>query len=128
MKNLVRKRGINIDFLPYKLYEPLDELYQFRNSSMHGETDISKEDYEILCKYKNQELFKGLSIKKLELSNTILHPTVDEIANFIGLPKSPNSNRYQEGITTHTKSRKVRCLCGFPALCLLFKLAKFGLM
>ena len=63
MKNLVRKRGINIDFLPYKLYEPLDELYQFRNSSMHGETDISKEDYEILCKYKNQELFKGLSIK-----------------------------------------------------------------
>ena len=49
---------------------------------MHGETDISKEDYEILCKYKNQELFKGLSIKKLELSNTILHPTVDEIANF----------------------------------------------
>ena len=89
MKNLVRKRGINIDFLPYKLYEPLDELYQFRNSSMHGETDISKEDYEILCKYKNQELFKGLSIKKLQLSNTILHPTVDEIANFIGLSQKP---------------------------------------
>mgnify|MGYP007056487486 CR=1 FL=1 len=30
--------------------------------------------------------------------------------------------RYQKGITTHTKSRKVRCLCGFPAPCLLFKL------
>ena len=30
--------------------------------------------------------------------------------------------RYQKGITTHTKSRKVRYLCGFPALCLLFKL------
>lgn len=89
MKNIVRRRGINIDFLPYKLYEPLEELYQFRNSSMHGETDISKEDYEILCKYKNQELFKGLSIKKLELSNTILHPTVDEIADFIGLPQKP---------------------------------------
>lgn len=32
-------------------------------------------------------------------------------------------NRYQKGITLHTKSREVRCLCGFPALCLLFKLA-----
>lgn len=31
-------------------------------------------------------------------------------------------NRYQKGITLHTKSREVRCLCGFPALCLLFKL------
>ena len=30
--------------------------------------------------------------------------------------------RYQTGITPHTKSRKVRCLCGFPAPCLLFKL------
>ena len=29
-------------------------------------------------------------------------------------------NRYQKGITLHTKSREVRCLCGFPALCLLF--------
>lgn len=25
-------------------------------------------------------------------------------------------------ITPHTESRKVRCLCGFPALCLLFEL------
>jgi hypothetical protein len=50
---------------------------------------LSSDVYEILCKYKNQELFKGLSIKKLELSNTILHPTVDEIANFIGLPQKP---------------------------------------
>ena len=31
-------------------------------------------------------------------------------------------NRYQKGITPHFKSRKVRCLCGFPALCLLFEL------
>lgn len=29
--------------------------------------------------------------------------------------------RYQKGITPHLKSRKVLCLCGFPALCLLFK-------
>ena len=33
-------------------------------------------------------------------------------------------NRYQKGITLHTKSREVRCLCGFPALCLLLKLGK----
>ena len=37
-------------------------------------------------------------------------------------------SRYQTGITPHTKSRKVRCLCGLPALCLLFKLAEFGLI
>ena len=30
--------------------------------------------------------------------------------------------RYQKGITPHIKSRKVRCLCGFPAFCLLFEL------
>lgn len=30
-------------------------------------------------------------------------------------------NRYQKGITLHTKSRKVRCLCDFPAPCLLFQ-------
>lgn len=88
MKNLVRKRGINIDFLQFKLYEALDKLYQFRNPSMHGETDISKSDYEILCKYKNRELFKGLSIKKLELTHTVLHPTVDEISKFMGLPQN----------------------------------------
>ena len=34
-------------------------------------------------------------------------------------------NRYQTGITPHTKSQEVRCLCGFPAPCLLFKLGKF---
>ena len=27
--------------------------------------------------------------------------------------------KYQKGITTYTKSRKIRYLCGFPALCLL---------
>ena len=31
--------------------------------------------------------------------------------------------RYQKGITPQQKSRKVRYLCGFPAPCLLFKLA-----
>lgn len=56
---------------------------------MHGETDITKDDYAILCKYKNQELFKGISVKKLQLTNTILHPTVDEIADYLGIPKKP---------------------------------------
>ena len=32
------------------------------------------------------------------------------------------SYRYQKGITPHIKSRKVRCLCGFPAFCLLLEL------
>jgi hypothetical protein len=85
MKNYVRKRGINIDYLPFKLHEALDDLYQFRNTSMHGETDISNDDYEILLKYKNQSFFKGLSVKKLELQDIILHPTVDEIGEYTGL-------------------------------------------
>jgi hypothetical protein len=33
--------------------------------------------------------------------------------------------RYQKGITPHIKSREVRCLCGFPAFCLLFELGVF---
>ena len=33
---------------------------------------------------------------------------------------------YQKGITPHTKSRKVRYLCGFPAPCLLFDLQTDG--
>lgn len=85
MKNFVRKRGINIEYLQFKLYEALDDLYQFRNGTMHGETDISNEDYEILLKYKNQDFFIGLSIKKLELRNIVLHPTVDEIGEYIGM-------------------------------------------
>lgn len=93
MKNFVRKRGININYLPYKLHEALDSLYPLRNKSMHGEADITKSDYEILCKYKNKELFKGLSVKKLELTNTILHPTIDEIADYIGLPQKASTNK-----------------------------------
>lgn len=93
MKNFVRKRGININYLPYKLHEALDSLYPLRNKSMHGEVDITKSDYEILCKYKNRELFKGLSVKKLELTNTILHLTIDEIADYIGLPKKASTNK-----------------------------------
>ena len=34
-------------------------------------------------------------------------------------------NRYQKDITPHIKSRKVHCLCGFPAFCLLFELGVF---
>lgn len=89
MKNIVRKRGINIDYLPFKLYKALDDLYKYRNGSMHGETDITHEDYDVLLSYKNQGLFKGLSVKKLELKNITLHPTVDEIGEYTGLkPKA----------------------------------------
>ena len=82
MKNRVRKKGINIECLPFKLHKALDDLYLFRNGTMHGETDITCSDYEILLKYKNAGLFKGLSIKKLELLEKTLHPTVDEITKY----------------------------------------------
>lgn len=83
MKNRVRKRGINIECLPFKLYKALDDLYLFRNGTMHGEIDITCSDYEILLKYKKAGLFRGLSIKKLELRGKTLHPTVDEIAKLL---------------------------------------------
>ena len=66
----------------------LVQIVRADGSHLSENTDITKEDYELLCKYKNQELFKGLSVKKLELTNTVLHPTVDEIAEYIGIPKN----------------------------------------
>ena len=84
MKNFVRRSGITIEYFKFKLYEALDDLYQFRNKSTHGETNISNEDYEILFNYKNQGFFMGLSVKKLKLRNIVLHPTVDEIEKYIG--------------------------------------------
>lgn len=83
MKNRVRKKGINIDCLPFKLHKALDDLYQYRNDSMHGKTDITCADYEILLNYKRNGLFMGLSIKKLELCSKNLQPTVEEIEECI---------------------------------------------
>lgn len=82
MKNRVRKKGIDIDYLSFKLYKALDDLYKYRNGTMHGEIDITCDDYEVLLKYKQDNLFKGLSIKKAELRGTVLHPTVDEISKY----------------------------------------------
>lgn len=84
MKNRVRKRGINIEYLPFKLYKALDDLYKYRNGTMHGKIDITCDDYEVLLKYKRDGLFNGLSIKKLELSGKTIHPTVDEIGVYMG--------------------------------------------
>ena len=82
MKNRVRKKSIDIEYLPFKLHESLDALYLFRNGTMHGETNITCSDYEVLLKYKNDGLFKGLSIKKLQLLGKTMHPTVDEISKY----------------------------------------------
>ena len=85
MKNRVRKQKVDIDFLPFKLYKALDDLYKYRNGTMHGEIDITCDDYEVLLKYKSNGLFSGLSIKKLELKGETVHPTVDEIGKYIGI-------------------------------------------
>lgn len=84
MKNRVRKKGIQIDFLTFKLYKALDDLYSFRNDAMHGKR-ITKEDYDVLLRYKSQNLFLGLSIKKLELKGIAFSPTVDEMSKWFGL-------------------------------------------
>ena len=82
MKNRVRKRGINIPFSSEKLYKILDVLYKYRNDGMHGQT-ITNSDYEELRRYKGYGLFKGLSVKKLELKGVVLHPTVDELQEIL---------------------------------------------
>lgn len=93
MKNFVKKRGIELEYVPFRLYKALDAQYKFRNESMHGETDITNEDYEILLSYKNQNLFMGLSVKKLELKGIVIHPTVEEIGEYTGIaPKSTIAN------------------------------------
>lgn len=79
MKNRVRKRGIDLGFISCKFHEVLDDLYVFRNDTMHGKTNITTENYKVLTKHKNDGLFKALSMKKLELKGIQLHPTVDEI-------------------------------------------------
>lgn len=84
MKNFVKKRGIELEYVSFRLYKALDDLYNFRNGSMHGDIDITNEDYEILLSYKDRELFMGLSVKILELKGIVLHPTVDEIGEYTG--------------------------------------------
>lgn len=94
MKNFVKKRGIELEYVPFRLYKALDALYKFRNESMHGETDITNENYEILLSYKNQNLFMGLSVKLLALKGIVIHPIVDEIGKYTGLaPQSALSNK-----------------------------------
>lgn len=82
MKNRVRKKGINIDALPTKLSKVLDDLYPYRNDLMHGNT-ITNDAYKVMRKYKSEGLFKGLSMKKIELNGITLYPTVDEISEYL---------------------------------------------
>ena len=45
----------------------------------------------------------------------------EDFHRFIPEKFSQHAYTYQNDITLHAKSRKARCLCGFPAFCLLFK-------
>ena len=71
----------------------------------------------------NQPSMKGQPIFKHEYPNALFNFNENMIIHwgFIRLCKY-SKFKYQKGITLNIKSRNVRCLCGFPALCLLFEL------
>ena len=62
----------------------LEDLYDLRNKGAHGDV-ITKEEYKIISQYKNLGLFDGISIKKLQLLNGKISPTIDEISEYMGL-------------------------------------------
>lgn len=84
MKAFVRIRKIELEGALFELNDLLDQWYELRNKSVHGE-EITKDDYEIISKYKNQGLFEAISQKKIDLKKICISPTIDEIAGYMGI-------------------------------------------
>lgn len=84
MKENVKKNDIELESTNFELNDLLEEWHELRNKASHGEI-ITKEDYEKITKYKNQGLFEGISQKKLKLKNVRVSPSIDEIAEYMGL-------------------------------------------
>ncbi|AKC62884.1 hypothetical protein LAV60_04250 [Clostridium sporogenes] len=78
LKAYVKKNDIQLIGAPFDLSDMLSELHRIRNLAMHGE-NITKEDFEILDKYRKRQLFEWISWTKLELKGEKFHPTVDEL-------------------------------------------------
>lgn len=83
MKEYVKNNNIDLSATDFSLLEVLEDLYDLRNKGAHGEI-ITKEEYNILSEYKNSGLFYGISTEKLRLKNGKIHPTIDEIHEYMG--------------------------------------------
>ena len=84
MKDYVKDNNIDLDATTFSLSDVLEDLYDLRNKGAHGDV-IIKEEYKIISQYKNLGLFDGISIKKLQLLNGKISPTIDEISEYMGL-------------------------------------------
>ncbi|NNU78483.1 hypothetical protein [Clostridium estertheticum] len=82
MMMYVRKHNIELISGLFTLNEMLQNLYETRNLSSHGEK-ISKENYDKIKYYKGHQLFELLSWTKLELKGEIIEPSVDSISALI---------------------------------------------
>lgn len=83
MKIYVKKHDIDLESADFELKDLLDNLHRLRNKSSHGSI-ITKKEYEIITQYKCEGLFNGLSIKKLEVRNKKISPSIDEISKYMG--------------------------------------------
>lgn len=64
--------------------EALEDLHDLRNKGAHGDV-ITKDEYKIISRYKDKGIFQGISIEKLRIKNGKIHPTIDEISEYMGI-------------------------------------------
>ncbi|GAU79926.1 hypothetical protein [Fusibacter sp. 3D3] len=82
LKNHIRNNNIKLLNYDGDLFKLLKDVHPIRNKAMHGEV-ITENEYMILRKYVNREIFKAISEEKMDLSNKIIHPTVEELSNIL---------------------------------------------
>lgn len=82
MKQYIADNNIDLDGASFELVDALEDLHGLRNKADHGDV-ITKEEYAIMQKYKQDGLFDLLSVKKLSIRGIVVHPTIDEIQEYM---------------------------------------------
>ena len=82
MKQYIADNNVDLDGASFKLVDALEDLHGLRNKADHGDV-ITKEEYAIMQKYKQDGLFDLLSVKKLSIRGIVVHPTIDEIQEYM---------------------------------------------
>lgn len=84
MKEYVKNKNIDLNTTNFSLSDVLEDLYDLRNKGAHGDV-ITKDEYDIIRKYKILGLFYEISIEKLRLKNGKISPTIDELKEYMNL-------------------------------------------
>ena len=82
MKQYVIDNNIDLDGGSFELKELLNDLHEPRNKAAHGDV-IAKEEYSVMCRYKQDGIFDLLSIKKLGIKGVRVPPSIDEIEQYM---------------------------------------------